>query len=373
MPTGQLGARVVGFAVGQLVGDKAVIVAKGILWVFARPWLQDGRRVAEGSLLVILGVALVSAVLGGWLAVRKKWEYADALLVGTVVGVVTAVFVIVDYGVEGSVQRAGQAAYFLWWVVGLWLLPAMLLLLLPNRGWAGDRKVLVGYGMLAVAAAMTGIGLASGFVVELVVGCMGRWLAPDLGIDWGSVEKLWVSRPVSMNAIFGSLIIVACAPMWWRGLEWSRRRTWVWLCAFTVGAAAHAGLWGAYLYRAGRHGGWELADNFGMLPVVGVLGVLLVYAVTREETKACCVGWAVSKRLWWPLLLGAFGVICAAYAVSCLAPIEQQYEGQRRWVLGVMHGLNGVAIGMGVVATKGVFWLVPEEATSHTLSRSRNL
>ena len=355
--TRRLAAGFVAFVVGQLVGDKAVTVAKGILWVIDRKQLHNPDEVANATLLVIVILAAVSGVAGGVLAVWKKWVYAEALGLAVVVGLVTAAFVILDYGLaattDGSGLVAGQASYFLFWVIGLWLLPAVVL---PKHNRSTEGKVLVGYGMFTVVAGMTLVGVASGIILELAVCKAEQWWIPEQAISWCSYERRWVARPVSINAICGALVVVACAPMWWHESKWSTRTAWTWTVAATAMAATYSGLWGAYLYRAGRFAEWRHADNFGALPVAGVLAVVLVYAATRGESGAVAVGWSVT-RWFWRLLPLAFAVICAINAMILLAPIEK-YEGEQWWILAVMHGFNGLVIGWSLMLTVRLFELM---------------
>ena len=349
-----------GFVVGQLLGDKAVTLGRVVVWAQERLRYKDPVHAVDAALLIILLSTAAAAVAGMWLTTRNKWEYAQALLVAAATGVVTAAFVILDYvvgpGGEDPSFRGWQASYFLLWIVVLWFLPT-LGLPIPNR-LAKDR-VLAGYGVFAVAASMTTIGLVSGLFVETVMCGAGAREWVEGGKAWCDLpEKSWIARPVTMNAFFGPLVVVTCAPMWWSGLGWSKYRRWVWICTFTTTAAILAGLWGAQLYRAGRAATWTRFDNFAWLPIAGMLCLGLVYWVTREERKGADLGWSVS-RSFWLLLPMSLAVVCVVNALVLLAQIET-YEGERRWVLAAVHGINGVFMGAGLMATVRLFGLIPK-------------
>ena len=70
----------VGLAVGQLIGDKAVTLAKGILRL-SGDQLEHEVRIAEAALLLIMFLVVISAVTG-LVAARKRRLYAEALLFG---------------------------------------------------------------------------------------------------------------------------------------------------------------------------------------------------------------------------------------------------------------------------------------------------
>ena len=341
--TRRLVGALVGFLLGQLAGDKAVTIARVVLAIFAREQLDLRHRVAEASLFVILVVTGVSAAVG-LLAVRRRWVYAEAFLLAVFVGVFTAALVVVDYSLPVATKNSdllvGQPLYFLGWILGLWFLPS---LALPNPDGTLEGRVLRGLGALAVVAPMTIIGLVTGFVAE---------------IGWGSSEKFWIAKPLGINAICGSLVVVACANIWWRGLEWSARRSWAWTVGITVVASAYAGLWGLRLYEPNASADWRHFLGFGALPVVGVAAVYLAYAMTRRVAGAAAVGWPVSKWFWL-LLPITFALTCSANAVVGLAPIEE-YEGRRLVVLAWAHGINGAVMGVSLAATLGLFALIPE-------------
>ena len=346
--SGEIGTRrfvgaLVGFLLGQLAGDKAVTVARVVLWWFAEEQLTARHRVAEASLFVILVVTGASAAVG-LVAIRRKWVYAEAFLLSVFVGVFTAVLVIIDYSLPVATHvsdlRVGQPLYFLGWVFGLWFLPS---LVLPNPGGTLEGRVLRGFGALAVVAPMTIIGLATGFVLEA---------------RWGSSQGFWIAKPLGMNAICGSLVVVAFANIWWRGLEWSTRRSRAWPIGVTTLASAYSGLWGLYFYEPGAPVEWRYFFGFCTLPVVGVLAVYVAYALTRREARMLAVGWPVSGWFWL-LLPVTFASMCGVNAVVALACIEM-YEGQQLVVLAWVHSISGVVMGVSLVATVGLFSLIPD-------------
>ena len=340
----RLAVAIVGFMVGQLIGDKAMTLAKAALWILARKELKVEAALVNAALVITLVLTAASAVVGVW-AQRHKRVYAEPLLVAAITGVVTAAFTIVDYGLPATTGasglRTGQAVYFLLWVIGLWFLPAFGL---PNPNRTLEGRVSVGYGMLATAAGMTVIGLATGLAVEKLA-CVT--------IDWcDRFEQRWVSRPVSMNAICGALVVVACAPMWWHELQW--KKAWRWTVVVTMLASVYSGVWGVLLYRDGRFGALAHFENFAALPIMGVLGMSLAYAVTQRggEKKTLAVGWRVTRLRW--LLPVVFGVICTFNAVALLAPIEE-YKGAPLLKLALMHGANGVVIAVGLMGGAVLF------------------
>ena len=276
---------------------------------------------------------------------------------------------IVDYAltVEGKDDafRISQALYYYGWCIGLWFLPA---LVLPNPGGTVEGKVLRGYGMLAVAGTMTIIGITGGLVIEGLVKTVGlHWFA-DWGLAWDNPEKLWVARPFGMNAVCGSLVVVATATMWWRGLRWPRRCAWIWTVGITATACVYAGLWGLAFYRGGDEcTGWCHFGEFGALPAIGVLAVALVYVASQQKGDESSVGWEVTSG-FWRLLPAVFAISCGLNAAVWLAPIEG-YNGGERWVLASVHFVNGGFLGGSLLATVGLFRLIPADARgSHVRS-----
>ena len=333
-----------------LAGSHAVTVATAILSAIAPDWLDDESRVIEASLLVILVVTALSVVVAAH-AIRRRWVHVDTFVAASCLGVVAAFFDVIRHSV---LNGPGQPLYFFGWTLGLWFLPA---LFLPNPNGTLEERIERAFGLLAVAAPMTVIGLVTGLIVQEGAFALVNWMLPSHELYRGGVEKFWIAKPVGVNAVGCALAVVACANLWWPGLRWSAARARVWTLVVTGTAAAYAGLWGPCIYRPDGSR-WVEFVGFGLLPIVVVVALCGAYAATRRGMEEVAVGWAVSRHFWWMLptvFLFAFGV----NAALGLAPIEE-YVGIRRAVLMLVHGLNGAVMGANLWATASVFRLVPE-------------
>lgn len=351
-------AGLVGFVLGQLVGDKAVTVAKGVLQILIALHILDGSdyqrdTIAEAALFVILVIAAFSVAL----AMKDTW--GRELRLAAFWGIFAALFVIVEYSLPVTTNSVNlaveQPLYFLGWVIGLWLVP---LGFLPNRrGATWTERVVRRYEILVVVAVMTVVGLVLGVVVEGVVGLAGenigeRVVGRNDKMCWDCAERFWVARPVGINAICGPVVVVAFANVWWRRLEWPGR-VWMWTLRVTAIAAGYAGLWGAWVYDGeavvgalGRFAG------FGALPVIGVAAVVGAYALARKDGDGE-LGWPVGKEFWW-LLPGFFGIACGANAMVGLTEIGGQ-EGGEKVALVMAHAANGMVLGWMLIVTKTLF------------------
>lgn len=370
---GQLDTRalipvIVGGVNGKFAGDGAPIIARFVL-----RWADPDRskvlpRVDEVSLIVLLVVTGAIAVLGA-VGIRRRWVGVEAFVGAVVMGVLTAVFVVLDYGVpactNGAEWRTAQPIYFLIWVLGIWIVPGFFL---PNRG---EGRLLAGYGLLVVASGMTLVGLLIGLLVETVVGATGGWMLPGYGVPWQNPERLWIAKPVGINAICGGLVVVACAPIWWRGLKWPRGYAGAWVVVVTTAAAIYSGLWGLYLYEPCNDVSTTLYHFFGFaaLPPLGVAAVVLSYVVTRRRTVDLVIGWTVA-RWFWGVLAVAFALVCGLNAALGLAPIEGY--GDLQWaVLVGIHILNGGFLGVSLAATVVLFRLIPDSESRLARKRVR--
>ena len=355
---------VVGGVGGKFAGDGAPIIAKFVL-----RWADPGRsevqyRVAEVSLIVLLVVTGAIAVLGA-LGIRRRWVGVEAFVTSVVAGVLTAAFIVLTYGLpactSGSEWRTAQPIYFLMWVLGLWIVPGVFL---PNRGESLESRLLAGYGLLVVASGMTLVGLLMGFLAETVVSAAGGWMLSGYGVPWQNPEKLWIAKPVGINAICGALVVIACAPIWWRGLKWPTGHAGAWMVVVTTAAAIYSGLWGLYLYKPCNDASVTLYHFFGFaaLPLLAVLAVVLSYVATRRRTVDFVIGWTVA-RWFWGVLAVAFALVCGLNAALGLAPIEG-YGGVQRAVLVGIHSLNGILLGVSLAATVVLFRLIPDSKTA---------
>lgn len=343
---GRFGATLVSLVLGQLVGDKATTIARMVLE--ARGSTYGPHDVAGGSLYVILVFACIGAL---WvaLAARRRWATMEQVLTSTLVAVVVASLAIADYSlppvpVDGRPVDLDfwELMYYVGWIVGLWYLP---LLCLPRVGTFG---VDVGRGarVLAVAATMTLLGLAAGFCLEQAATWMGHrgWFGDD--VPWQRPQIFWIARPHTINAIYGSLVVVACVNVWWRDLWPAGARTYGWTLSVGVLAAAYAGLHG-YFYPFGG----MLAEKFvgfALLPLGGMGAVLSAYGLSRWAGGAA--GWPVGPR-YWVILCPALAVSMALGALVGLAPLEDA-DGERLLILVVLHSSNGLLMG-------GVLVLLP--------------
>ena len=350
-----LDGRRVGEAVGASIlaglgGNYAVTVARFLLSMVKPDWVDEERRVIEASLIVVL-VATALCVTVAAHAIRRRWVHGETFVVAALVGVVAAFFAVIDLSVSVG---PGQPLYFFGWIIGLWFLPG---LILPNPDGTLGGRIGRAFGLLAVTAPMTVIGLVTGFIMERGVNAFGKWMLPSQGLYWDAVDRFWIAKPIGINAVGCAVVAVACANMWWPGLRWSRGRAGMWTVAVTAAAAVYAGLWGPYLYGQSEARWWVEFVGFGVLPVVGVVAVCLAYAATRRVGDVA-VGWAVSKHFWW-LLPTALMCAFALNAAFGLARIEKDV-GMRLVVLIVAHGFNGAAIGGSLAATVCVLRLIPD-------------
>ncbi len=358
--TAPMVAGLAGFVVGQLVGDKAVTLARGALRLLIRVDFLDAGAyerdtVAEAALFVILIMAAVGAALG----IVRTW--GRELRLAVFWGIFAALFVIVEYSLPVTASdtklAVGQPLYFWIWAVGLWLVP---LGLLPHApGVALVDRITKRYDMLVAAAGMTVVGLLVGVLSEKMVGVAGWFIdGPGGGVCWNCKERFWVARPVGVNAICGPLVVVALANVWCRELEWKRLRGWTWTAGVTTLAAGYSGLWGVFLYSVESPVSWlGRFVVFAGLPMVGVVCVVFAYTVTQQKgERGKEPGWPVSGKFWW-LLPMAFSVGCGANAWIGLALIG----GPEGWPLVAAHMVNGAVLGGSFMVTK-VFFAWAEQA-----------
>ena len=349
---GRFGATLVSLVLGQFVGDKASTIARIVLELRGKPYgLHD---VAGGSLYVILVFACVGA-FGVALAARRMWANMEQVVTFTVVAVLVASLAIADYSLPEVTGRPVEMQfwefiYYVGWIVGLWYLP---LLCLPNTGSPFLVRLRRGASVLAVAATMTLLGLVVGGVLEHAVTWMGGhgWLGQD--VPWQRPQIFWIARPHTINAIYGSLVVVAFLNVWWRELWPSGAHTYTWTLSVAVLAAAYSGLHG-YFYPFGGTPVEKFAA-FGLLPMAGVGAVLLAYRLGHQPGAENGFGWPVRPKFW--------GVLCVALAVAMalsawagLANLDEDMTGTRLLVLIGLHWVNGLLMGcvlslMPVVST----------------------
>ena len=352
-------AALVGLVLGQLVGSHSV--------TFARVWwfLYDGSRytsdrVAESSLHVIYIIVSVGACIGAW-AVKRGWASFEQVVTSIVVAVVVAGLSIVDYSLPPVVQVGtrlpfGETTYYLGWILGLWFVP-FVLLLRRNPGDAGwfHRSG----GFLCVTVAMGATGLLVGFLVETLatesIEAAGQWLGQPVK----DPQRFWVARPITINAIGGSFVVVAFASIWWRGV-WSTRagaRRWM-LCTVAL-TAAYASVYGGFYCAEESSASVRCALAFGALPVAIGAGVLVSYGLARRNEEVASIGWPVSGLFWW-LLPVSLAIGYSGIAILGLAPVAEYRAGSDgpAWVLVLAHAFNGACFGVALRATKYAFGLM---------------
>ena len=343
---GRFGAALLGLFLGQFVGDKSATISKMALaswsWWVDKPYSL--YQVAGGSLYVILIFGCTGALFGA-LAARRKWATIEQVVTSTSIAVLVAFFSIVDFSLPSGTGTLSmdfwEPIYYLGWIVGLWYVP---LFLLPMTGGAFAVRLRRGASVMAVAATLTILCLAAGFLLEIAVTQIGRldWLGSDL--PWQDTRRFWIARPHAINAIYGSIFVVAFVNTWWRDIWPADIQKYRWTLSVVALSSAYSGLYGVRFYGLGG-APVEQFVAFGVLPTAGVAALLFTCGILRRTVAAAEFGWPVSTRFWL--------VFCIALAVSLglsaffglALLLEEGATDKRLSVLVLLHGVNGLLLG----------------------------
>ena len=351
----------VGLVLGQVVGNNSVTIAKAFVIWRDQPYTREW--VANVSLQVIFVLATLGASFGAF-AVRRKWASFEQVVTSVAIAVVVALFAIVDHSlptVKGDEQLPfEETAYYLGWVVALWFVPFVAL---PSPDGSFSGWLRRGGGLLIVSATMTLACFVEGAVLELAgrrILEAGRWL--EGGSYLNDPLRFWMARPVTVNAICGTFIVVTFSGIWWRGLWRTVPFAHIWTVIVSTFSIAYTGLYGWFFYAPGKSGApWQFFLAFGALPATVTLTVLVAYGLTRRDNMKIPVGWPVSKWFWWllPAGLGINFGLSALFGFAPLAKLDGAAANQVI-VLVVAHGINGFLLGLTLRLMVWVCWLIPD-------------
>ena len=354
-----------GLVLGQLAGSNSVTFARA-WWFLYDQTRYTSDRVAESSLHVIFIVGSVGACFGGW-AVRRGWASFEQVVTSVAIATVVASLSIVDHSLPpvdqaDALLSFGETSYYLGWILGLWFLPFALLLRRnpTDAGWFHR----VG-GFFCVTVAMGTAGLLVGLLVETLAilsnEATARWLDGPYIED---VQQFWVARPVTINTIGGSYVVVAFASLWWRGAWLTTAGAYRWTVCTVALSGAYASVFGGFYCAEESVASLRCALAFGALPLVTGAGILLSYWLTRRNQETAAIGWPVSRRFWWwlpvSLAIGYGGI-----AMLGFVPVAELQKGlgssnAPAWVVVVWHTLNGMCFGMVLRTTTYAFRLLSQ-------------
>lgn len=353
-------AALVGVVLGQLVGSHSATFAR-VWWYLYDESRYTSERVAESSLHVMYIIASVGACFGAW-AVKRGWASFEQVVTSVAVAVIVAALSIVDYSLPPVDQAEtllpfGETTYYLGWILGLWFVPFVLL---PRRNPGDTGWFHRSGGFLCVTVAMGTVGLLVGLLVETLatvsIESAEKWLGQSCIED---AQRFWVARPVTVNTICGSLVVVAFASLWLRGV-WSTTAGGRWWMLFTIVlSAAYASVYGGLYCADESAGSVRCAFAFGALPLVIGAGVLVSYGLARRNEKVASIGWPVSGLFWW-LLPVSLAIGYSGIAILGLAPVAEYRPGSDgpTWVLVLAHAFNGACFGVAMRATTYAFRLM---------------
>ena len=288
---------------------------------------------------------------------RRAWLTVEQVVLAVVVAVLSAIVTVFEFSLPPTSSRGApltQAVYFCGWFALLWLAP---LLFLPNPE-GGAARIRRSCGILVVAVPMAVLGLLIGFLFQESTMWVGRTVFSWTSVDWSNSEDLWIARPQAVNAICGSYVVVAFASIWWRGLGWTRLRSYTWVLGSVAVATVYSGWWGWFFYKPKVATQLASAFSFGALPVAGAIAVVLAYAIARDGSNDAAIGWPVSRRFWW-WLPAAFASVLVVNAWVVLAPLDG-VQGSQRVALVVAHAVNGAILGWSLLVTRFCFRWVEE-------------
>lgn len=358
-------ATLVGLVIGQLAGDKSVVVAKVFLY-----W-KDGSaykqwQVIEISLIMILLVLSVGVLFGIFMKIRG-WTNYEQIVWSVVAAIVAAFFVIVEQSLPPPVvdseselwENIGKLIYYLGWLVGLLLVP---IILLPNPKPGFDSQIERGVGLLMVSVVMLIVCWFAGAVLIEIAKYVHNLLCEIMRVkeaaNLADPMKFWLASPSAVNPICGLFFVVAFSPIWWEELWRYTKSTkaWLWIGSFIAYTIIYAGIFGGVFYTArgwacflvacDLASAWQFFLAFGAFPAVVAVTVLLAFWLTRREKTPNAVGWRVSARFWWFLPPG-LAIGFAMVALFGFGPLARS-DGAS-WpqiiVLATAHAVNGALLG----------------------------
>ena len=355
-------AALVGLVLGQLADSHSVTLAR-VWWLLYDRERYTSEWVAESSLHAIYFIVSVIACFGAW-AVKRGWATFEQVVTSVAVAVAVAGLRIVEHSLPPVEQAKtplpfGETTYYLGWVVGLWFVPFVLL---PRRSSGEAGWFHRGGGLLCVTVAMGAAGLLVGFLVETLATMSIEAATSRLGQPYiEDMQRFWVARPVTINTISGSFVVVAFASIWWRDVWPTRDGARMWTVCTIALTAAYASVYGG-LYCTDcteSSASVQCALAFGALPLVTGAGVLVSYVLARRDEGVASIGWPVSESFWW-LLPVSLAIGYGGVAILGLAPVAEYRAGSGgpAWVLVLVHAFNGACFGAALQATKYAFRLI---------------
>ena len=373
----QFAAALVGLVLGQIAGDKSIVVAK--LFLYLWNWEEQYKlwHVTQASLVVIIITAFIGVIFGAFM-VKRGWVNENQIVLSMVTAIFIALFVIIDQSLPTPLGESGlpfrETLYYVFWFIILWLIPGALL---PNPEQSFARRIRLWGGMVAVLSvtALT-FWLAGTLTIQGAVLLESIIIAECTVANSGDPRKFWLASPSIVNPICAALTVVALAPIWWRTL-WSDTgvvKCGLWSISFIVFGIFYAGLFGGFLYA---ERGWAkvLVNNdvvsrlefftiFGSLPIIVVTVVILTYLLTRIKEPAGAairINWQVAGTFWWLLpvcMAASFG----SFALLGLAPIVRLGGACQShvWVLAGAHTMNGFIFGLIFrISEAAITWFRP--------------
>lgn len=345
-------AALVGLVLGQLASSYSVMFAR-VWWLLYDDGRYTSERVAESSLHFIFIIAIVCACFGAW-AVKRGWASIEQVVTSVAIAVVIMGLSIVDHSLPpvrqtGTLLPFGETSYYLGWIVGLWFVP-FVLLLRRNPGDAGWLQR--GGGFLCVTVAMGAAGLVAGQFVETLVNVLNdateRWLGQPYIQD---AQRFWVARPLTINALGGSYVVVASASIWWRGVWSTKAGAHVWTFCTLALTSVYASVYGGLYCAEESSASVRCALAFSSFPLVTGAGVLVSYGLARRNEDVAVIGWPVSGLFWW-LLPVSLAIGYSGIAVLWLVPVAESVGrlDAPTWVVVVAHAFNGACFGVALRA-----------------------
>ena len=210
------------------------------------------------------------------------------------------------------------------------------------------------------------MGIAGLVVGALLEGIVSLVLDTYTWLDGGSYlndsQRFWMARPITVNVICCGYVVIAFSGIWWRGLWRSAIFARIWIGGMCMFATIYTGLYGWFFFAQGKSAApWQFFLAFGTLPVATTLTIMTAYKLTGNKRTDVPVGWPVSAWFWWLLPLGLAGsfALIALLGFGPLAQCDGATDRQLNALI-VVHGINGVVLGLTLRLTTWTFRLIPD-------------
>lgn len=357
----QFVAALIGLILGQIAGDKSIVLAKIFLYFWNNGQYQLWH-VTQASLIIILLTAFIGVVVGVFMA-KNRWADVNQIILSMATAILVATFSIIDQALPSPSDKSKlpfeETTYYVGWFIVLWLVSGILL---PNPEQSFARRVRSWGGLMAVLSLMSGVSWILGALLiqvgvmlhkDILLNCSG-------GANFCDPRKFWLASPSILNPIFVALTMVALIPFWWNSL-WKNATNWqrlAWTTSFSAFGIIYAGIFGGEFYA---ERGWarstidsHLADErqffivFGSIPATAIVVTVLIFLWTRTPTESSIgVGWPVHRAFYWllPIVMGLGFMAVALLGFGPLVRVDGAHI-LEVWILAVGHGINGILFGL---------------------------